>query len=78
MEERDIELIQKYRETDKALSELYQEHLDLECELDRFNSKPYLSSIEEVEKKTIQKKKLLGRDRMESILRIYRQKEKMS
>jgi hypothetical protein len=78
MEERDLELIRKYSTQDKALSELYQEHLDLERELERFNNRGYLSPTEEIERKTIQKKKLLGRDRMESILRKYREREKAS
>jgi uncharacterized protein YdcH (DUF465 family) len=78
MEERDLELIRRYSNKDKALSELYQEHLDLERELESFNNRAYLSPTEEMERKTIQKKKLLGRDRMESILRKYREREKAS
>lgn len=72
MEDRDLELIQKYQETDDSLSQLYQEHLDFEEQLERLNSKGYLSPIEEVERKTIQKKKLMGRDQIEEILRKYR------
>lgn len=78
MEEKDLEMIRKYSENDEALSALYQEHVDLERELERFNDKSYLSPNEELERKTIQKRKLLGRDRMESILRSYRQKENAS
>lgn len=78
MEDRDLELIRKYSNTDKALLELYQEHQNLERELERFNNKPFLSPNEEIERKNIQKKKLKGRDRMESILRRYRESEKAS
>ncbi len=78
MEERDLELIKKYKESDEALSQLYDEHIDFERQLERLNSKSYLTPNEEIERKTIQKKKLLGRDRIEIILNKYRKMEKMS
>jgi uncharacterized protein YdcH (DUF465 family) len=78
MEDRDIQLIEKYRTSDEDLSQLYQEHLDLERELERFNNKSYLSPNEELERKQIQKKKLMGKDRIETILRKYRELENMS
>ena len=72
MEKHDIELIEKYVGSDKLLSLLYSEHIDLERQLEKLNSKPYLTPNEEAEKKRIQKVKLIGRDKMEGILRRYR------
>lgn len=72
MEKRDIELIERYVASDKLLSMLYTEHVQLERKLEKFNSKPYLTPSEELERKEIQKVKLIGRDKMEDILRRYR------
>lgn len=78
MEQRDLELIRKYRESDKLLGELYDEHIDFERQLDEFNNKSYLTPDDEIQRKMIQKKKLLGRDQIEAILAKYRKMEKMS
>ena len=78
MEDRDLQLIQKYREKDDMLSKLYEEHVDYERELEKFNNKPFLSADEEMERKTLQKKKLRGRDHIELILSKYRKIEQMS
>ena len=78
MEERDLELIKKYREQDEMLSKLYEEHVDFERQLEDYNNRSYLSPHEEIERKTIQKKKLMGRDQIEAILSRYRKAERMS
>jgi uncharacterized protein YdcH (DUF465 family) len=78
MEQRDLELIKKYRESDKLLGKLYDEHVDFEKQLDEFNNKSYLTPDDEIQRKMIQKKKLLGRDQIEAILAKYRKMEKMS
>jgi len=78
MEQSDLELIKKYRESDETLGKLYDEHIDFEKQLDEFNNKSYLTPDDEVQRKMIQKKKLLGRDQIESILSKYRKMEKLS
>lgn len=78
MENRDVELIQKHMINDKLLEMLYHKHLDFERQLEKFNSKPYLTPSEEMEKKNLQKLKLRGRDEMERILINYRRKESMT
>lgn len=72
MEKNDLLLIEKFRLTDKELDELYKEHCKYEVELEKFNEKSYLTPSDEMERKTIQKKKLAGKDRIEQILRKYR------
>ena len=78
MEQRDLELINKYRNSDEVLGKLYDEHIDFEKQLDEYNNKSYLSADDEMQRKMIQKKKLLGRDQIEMILAKYRKMEKLS
>jgi len=78
MEKRDMELIQKHMIDNTSLAELYDEHLAFERELEKFNDKPYLTPNDEVERKNLQKKKLMGRDKIEGILSQYRKKEALS
>lgn len=76
MEKSDLELIKKYGPTDEALAHLYQEHLDFEKELEELENKSYLTPEDERVLREIKKKKLAGRDKMESILRKYRVADK--
>lgn len=76
MEKRDLELIEKYSSLDETLSTLYREHLKYEEKISELENKSYLTQEEEYERKALKKKKLLGRDRMEAILRKYRSADK--
>lgn len=76
MEQRDLELIEKHRKMDAELNRLWQEHLEFEEQLDVFNKRVYLSPTEELERKTLQKKKLKGRDQIERILVRLRHQER--
>jgi uncharacterized protein len=75
MEKRDLDLIAVWQEKDPELNRLWQEHLEFEEQLDSFNKRVYLSPTEELERKTLQKKKLKGRDQIERILAQIRQRE---
>jgi uncharacterized protein YdcH (DUF465 family) len=75
MEQRDVELIRKHAAEDKVLESLFAEHQDFERRLEKFNRKPFLTPAEEVERKTLQKLKLKGRDRIEGILSEYRRRQ---
>lgn len=72
MEKSDLALIEQYKTGDGALAKLYQEHIDFERQLDRYNRKPFLTAEEEMERKALQKRKLIGRDHIEMILTKYR------
>lgn len=76
MEKRDIELIEEYRASDALLANLYAEHIEFEKVLEKFESKPFLTPDEQVEKARIKKLKLKGRDEIESILQKYREKQR--
>ena len=72
MEQRDLEIIKTHEAKDAMLARLYEEHLTFESQLEKFNHKPYLTPVEEKERKDLQKMKLKGRDEIEKILRHYR------
>jgi uncharacterized protein YdcH (DUF465 family) len=75
MEKRDLEIIQKYSSTDAELKRHMEEHEEYEKKLQEFNRRIYLTPGEEIERKRLQKLKLAGRDRIESILAKYRAQE---
>jgi hypothetical protein len=72
MEEADEILIGKYLDRDEELKRYVEAHRQLEADLERYNSRIYLTPEEEVEKKTLQKKKLLGKEKIYRILAKYR------
>lgn len=74
MEKKDEELIKRLIKDDSILKKYWEEHLIFERQLEVYNSRIYLTPEEELEKKRIQKLKLVGRDRIEQILSRYRQK----
>ena len=72
MEKKDEELIQSLLSRDAELKRYYEEHLALERQLAEFNRKLYLTPEQEFEKKEIQKRKLIGKDRIMEILDKHR------
>jgi len=60
-------------ETDDEFRQLATKHHQLEERLHELTSKHYLSGPEQVEEITLKKRKLQLKDRMEDILRRYRQ-----
>jgi len=74
MEQTDIELIERWKETEPDLRRLWEEHLEFEEQLAEFNKRVYLTPTEQMERKTLQKKKLKGRDQIERILALLRQR----
>ena len=73
MEKKDEELIQTLLEREPELRRYYEEHSDLERQLDVYQQKHYLTPEEELEKKRLQKLKLAGKDKMMEILSRYRE-----
>jgi uncharacterized protein YdcH (DUF465 family) len=72
MEKHEEEMIRTLLERDDELKRYYEEHIELERQLERFQSKIYLTPEEDFEKKRIQKMKLAGKDRIMKILGRYR------
>lgn len=69
MQQQDESLVQHLFECNPRFRLLYEEHLVLERELERFAAKEFLSSEDELEKKRVQKLKLAGKDEMERMLK---------
>ena len=72
MEDADLQLIRKLIPKDKDLKGLWDEHQGYEEKLEQLNKRRYLSTEEEMRRKEIQKLKLQGKDKIEAILRKYR------
>lgn len=72
MEPIDLELIKVHISEDRDLAGLYKEHVDYEKKLAKLDNKLFLTPEEEVLRKELQKKKLLGKDRLENLLKKYR------
>ena len=72
MEEKDEQLIRSLLEREPDLRRYYEEHVDLERQLETFQQKHYLTPDEELEKKRLQKLKLAGKDKIMEILSRYR------
>ncbi len=72
MERTEEEFIISFLDKDPELKKYYEEHQDLEKKLEKYQHKAYLTPAEEVEKKRLQKLKLVGKDRIMAILGKYR------
>lgn len=73
MEEKDQLLIKQHIDHDDELKRCVDEHQVFEKELDELNQKSHLTQEEEIRLKKIKILKLAGRDRIEMILKKYRQ-----
>ncbi len=70
--EREEERIRSLLDVEPELRRHYDEHVQLKQRLQELRDKPFLTEEEEVEEKTIQKRKLAGKDRMMEILARYK------
>ncbi len=78
MDAADKELIVAVAHQDFELRRCWDEHQRLEHGIERLNSKLYLSAEEELERKEMQKRKLLGKDRLMQMLERYRGEDELS
>ena len=72
MEKPEELLIAKYIHQDDELRKSVEEHRNFEAALEHFNKRLYLTPAEEMEKKKLQKLKLLSKDKIYQILTKYR------
>ena len=68
MEQRDLRLINQLLTTNETLKKLMSDHQQFEHQLQSLAAEAYLTPSQKVERKRIQKLKLRGRDRIETIL----------
>lgn len=67
------ELVDRVKQEDEGFRKLAEEHQVLELQLEELNKLRYLTSDQEVERKNLQKQKLIKKDRMIAILREHQQ-----
>jgi len=70
------ELLRKYAEQDPELKELLDEHVLFEKQLEKLESKSFLTPKEQQQMKQLKKEKLDGKTRMYAILDKYRAQQK--
>jgi len=75
MEDRDLELIDKYSEKNAELKILWEEHVLYEKQLEKLEKKPYLTPSELQVVKDIKKKKLAEKTKIQTILDRYKNLE---
>ena len=75
MENADLTLIEKYQEQDPELKALWEQHVEYEKILEKFEGRPYLSPTQTQEIKQLKKKKLAGKTKLTFLLDKYRDKE---
>lgn len=63
MEEHDLKRLEKYAPTDPELKALWEEHMLYEKQIEKLESKPYLTPAEDQELKALKKQKLDGKTR---------------
>ncbi len=64
----DPTLLEKVQGENEEFKKLYEEHLDLKHRVEELNKMHFLTPEQELEKKTVQKQKLKGKDRMIEII----------
>lgn len=72
MEEAEEILIRKYVDQDEELRRYVENHEKIEADIEAYNRRIYLTPEEELDKKNLQKRKLLGKERIFQILAKYR------
>ena len=71
MEEHDLKRLEKYAPTDPELKALWEEHMLYEKQIEKLESKPYLTPAEDQELKALKKQKLDGKTRLHVMMDRY-------
>ncbi|MEE8449304.1 MAG: DUF465 domain-containing protein [Thermodesulfobacteriota bacterium] len=74
MEKREAGLIEKLARENEEFKKLLEEHHNLKKDLKEYEKKVYLTPTQLMQKSKLKKLKLVGKDRMEAILREYHPK----
>lgn len=69
---KDSEIAEILKKENDEFQKIEEEHRSFEQTLAELDKKKYLSTEEEMERKTIQKKKLMIKDRMAEMIRDYK------
>lgn len=66
------EIIEKLKQENEEFKKLSQEHKSLDDKLVDIDKKRYLNSDEEIERKKLQKQKLIKKDKMAQLVRDFK------
>ncbi len=69
---KDEEIVEVLRSENEEFRRLFQEHKELDVQLQDLGKKAYLSPEEEIEEKRMKKEKLSRKDRIAQLIRDYR------
>lgn len=72
MEEQEVGLVRRLCDENPRYRRLYEEHVLLERQLQTLEQRSHLSPDEELQRKTVQKLKLAGKDEMAHIMRSWK------
>ncbi|MCF8103968.1 MAG: DUF465 domain-containing protein [Desulfohalobiaceae bacterium] len=75
MEQHEIDMINKYIESDTELKKLWEEHIDFENKLQDLESKRHLTPAEQAEIKRLKRDKLTGKTKIQYKLDKYMTQE---
>ena len=68
MDQHELQLLEKYSEQNPELKELWNDHILYEKQLEKLESKSFLTPQEQIEVKQLKKQKLDGKTRMHILL----------
>ncbi len=75
MEQHELQLLEKYAENDAELKELWNEHILYEKQLEKLESKSFLTPQEQQLVKQLKKQKLDGKTKLHALVEKYRAQE---
>lgn len=72
MDVKELQLLEKYAAQDEELKRLWEEHQLFEKQLEKLESKSFLTPVEEQHKRELKKQKLGGKTRLVALLAKYK------
>jgi hypothetical protein len=69
---REEEIVEFLKKENEGFRQLYHEHRQLDASLAELTMRHYLTPEEEIEKKRLQKEKLVKKDKIAAVVRDYR------
>ena len=73
MDEKEMQLLEKYINQDEEIKRLWEEHQLFEKQLEKLESKSFLTPAEEQHKREIKKQKLGGKTKLVNLLNQYKE-----
>ena len=75
---KDEEIVEVLKRESEEFRRIFQEHKELDSQLQDLGKKAYLTAEEEIEEKRMKKEKLSRKDRIAQLIRDYRKTQPLS